>query len=63
MVWDNIIILIVANVLEAKIQYLREHYYKIRQCFKNDGGKGYVLLDTRVDVNEWYKEIHGEVFL
>lgn len=28
----------------------------------NDGGKGYVLFDTRVDVNDWYKEIHGKVF-
>lgn len=45
----------VANALEAKIQFLREHHYKIRHCFKNDGGKGYVLFDTRGDVNEWYK--------
>lgn len=28
----------------------------------NDGGKGYVLFDTRIDVNEWYKEVHGRVF-
>jgi hypothetical protein len=52
----------VANALEAKIQFLREHHYKIRHCFKNDGGKGYVLFDTRVDVNEWYKEVYGKVF-
>lgn len=50
------------NALDAKIQFLREHHYKIRHCFKNDGGKGYVLFDTRVDVNEWYKEVHGKVF-
>ena len=42
------------NALDAKIQFLREHHYKIRHCFKNDGRKGYVLFDTRVDVNEWY---------
>lgn len=52
----------VANALEAKIQFLREHHYKIRHCFKNDGGKGYVLFDTRGDVNEWYKEVHGKIF-
>ena len=52
----------VANALEAKIQFLREHHYKIRHCFKNDGGKGYVQFDTRGDVNEWYKEVHGKVF-
>ncbi len=50
------------NALDAKIQFLREHHYKIRHCFMNDGGKGYVLFDTRVDVNEWYKEVHGRVF-
>ena len=50
------------NALAAKIQFLREHHYKIRHCFKNDGRKGYVLFDTRVDVNEWYKEVHGRVF-
>ena len=50
------------NALDAKIQFLREHHYKIRHCFKNDGRKGYVLFDTRVDVNEWYKEVYGKVF-
>jgi hypothetical protein len=50
------------NALDAKIQFLREHYYIIRHCFMNDGGKGYVLFDTHVDVNEWYKEVHGRVF-
>ena len=51
-----------SNALEAKIQFLREHHYKIRHCFMNDVGKGYVLFDTRIDVNEWYKEVHGRVF-
>ena len=32
------------------------------KCFMNDGGKGYVLFDTRDDVNEWYKEVYGRVF-
>jgi hypothetical protein len=50
------------NALDAKIQFLREHHYKIRHCFKNDGRKGYVLFDTRVDVNEWYKETYGKIF-
>ena len=35
-----------SNALDAKIQFLREHHYKIRHCFKNDGRKGYVLFDT-----------------
>lgn len=51
------------NALEAKIQFLREHHYKIRHCFMNDGGKVYVIFDTRIDVNEWYKEVYGRVFL
>ena len=49
------------NALDAKIQFLREHHYKIRHCFKNFGS-GYVLFDTRKEVNIWYKEQTGHVF-
>ena len=50
------------DALDAKIQFLREHHYKIRHCFRNYKGKGYVLFDTRADVNEWYKEMYGRIF-
>lgn len=44
------------DVLSAKIQFLKEHHYKINHCFKNTWGKGYVLFDTKAEVNEWYKD-------
>lgn len=39
------------NALEVKIQFLREHRYKIAHCFHNTWGTGYVLFDTRKEVN------------
>lgn len=50
------------DALDAKKQFLREHHYKNHHCFKNNIGTGYVLFDTRIDVNEWYKETNGEIF-
>lgn len=50
------------NALDAKIQFLREHHYKIRHCFSNIRGTGYVLFDTRIEVNIWWKEHTGKVF-
>ena len=46
----------VNDALSAKIQFLREHYYKINHCLRNAWGTGFVLFDTKEDVNEWYKE-------
>lgn len=48
--------------LSAKIQFLREHHYKINHCFRNTWGTGYVLFDTKKDVNEWHKEQTGHPF-
>ena len=50
------------NSLEAKKQFLREHHYFIKHCFQNIGGPGYVLFDTKEEVNAWYKECRGEYF-
>ncbi len=50
------------DALSAKIQFLREHHYKINHCFRNTWGTGFVLFDTKEDVNEWCKEHTGHPF-
>ena len=50
------------DALSAKIQFLREHHYMINHCFRNTWGTGFVLFDTKDDVNEWYKEKTGHSF-
>lgn len=50
------------DALSAKIQFLREHHYKINHCFRNTWETGFVLFDTKEDVNEWYKENTGHPF-
>lgn len=50
------------DALSAKIQFLREHHYKINHCFRNTWGMGFVLFDTKENVNEWYKENTGHPF-
>lgn len=50
------------DALSAKRMFLREHGYKISHCFKNTWGSGYVLFDSKADVNSWYKEHTGEPF-
>ena len=50
------------KALDAKFQFLRKHHYKIAHCFRNIGGPGYVLFDTRKEVNIWWKEHTGEIF-
>jgi hypothetical protein len=45
-----------------KIQFLKEYHYQINHCFRNTWGKGYVLFDTKADVNEGYKEYTGHYF-
>ena len=44
------------DALEAKKQFLKEHHYKINHCYQNTWGTGYVLFDTKEEVNQWYKE-------
>lgn len=50
------------DALTAKKMFLREHGYKISHCFQNTWGSGYVLFDSKTDVNSWYKEHTGEPF-
>ena len=50
------------DALDAKKQFLREHHYKISHCFKNTWGTGYVLFDTKEEVNQWHKEHTGSYF-
>lgn len=50
------------TALDAKKRFLRQHHYRIAHCFYNTWGKGYVLFDTRKEVNVWWKEHTGDVF-
>lgn len=50
------------DALSAKKMFLREHGYKIPHCFQNTWGSGYVLFDSKADVNSWYKEHTGRPF-
>lgn len=50
------------DALSAKKMFLREHGYRIPQCFRNMWGSGFVLFDSKADVNSWYKEHTGEPF-
>lgn len=50
------------DALSAKKMFLREHGYRIPQCFRNTWGSGFVLFDSKADVNSWYKEHTGEPF-
>ena len=50
------------DALSAKKQFLKEHHYYAKHCFKNDWGTGYVLFDTKEDANLWYKEHTGSYF-
>ena len=47
------------DALSAKIKFLKEHHRYAKHCFKNTWGKGYVIFDTKEDVNLWYKEHVG----
>lgn len=51
-----------SNALDAKKMFLREHGYKISHCFQNKGASGYVLFDTKEEVNLWWKELTGKYF-
>ncbi|MDE5773337.1 MAG: hypothetical protein K2H86_02615 [Muribaculaceae bacterium] len=50
------------DALCVKKMFLQEHGYKIHHCFLNMWGTGYVLFDSKSDVNNWYKENTGEAF-
>lgn len=50
------------DALSAKKQFLREHHYYAKHCFKNTWGKGYVIFDTNDDINEWYIKNTGKPY-
>lgn len=52
----------VPDALCAKTQFLKEHHRYAKHCFQNTWGKGYVIFDTKEDVNLWYKEHTGRYF-
>ena len=50
------------DALSAKKQFLREHHYYAKHCFHNTWGTGYIIFDTKEEVNLWYKEHAGIYF-
>lgn len=50
------------NALDAKKSFTKDHHYRANHCFRNIWGDGYVLFDTKADVNAWYKENSGQRF-
>ena len=50
------------DALSAKKQFLREHHYYAKHCFQNIRGTGYVIFDSKEDVNLWWKEHTGRYF-
>lgn len=50
------------DALSAKKRFFKEHRYYANHCFQNTWGTGYVLFDTKEDVNLWYKEHTGRYF-
>lgn len=50
------------DALSAKTQFLREHHRYAKHCFQNTWGKGYVIFDTKEEVNLWHKENAGIYF-
>lgn len=43
-------------------QFWREHHRRANHCFRNNKGTGYVVFDSKEDVNKWYEEQTGEYF-
>ncbi len=41
------------DALSAKKQFLREHHYYAKHCFHNTWGTGYVIFDSKEEVNLW----------
>ena len=48
--------------MSAKTQFLREHHRYAKHCFQNNWGAGYVIFDTKEEVNLWWKEHTGRYF-
>lgn len=50
------------DALTAKKQFLKEHHYYAKHCFRNIRGTGYVIFDSKEEVNLWWKEHTGGYF-
>lgn len=50
------------DALTAKKQFLKEHHYYAKHCFQNTWGTGYVIFDSKEEVNLWHKEHAGTYF-
>ena len=48
--------------LSAKKQFYMQYGYYAKHCFKNTWGTGYIIFDTKKDLNLWYKEHTGHYF-
>ena len=50
------------NAWAAKQHFFREHSRDAKHCFQNTWGTGYVIFDTKEEVNLWWKEHTGRYF-
>ena len=50
------------NAWAAKQHFFREHRRDAKHCFQNNWGTGYVIFDSKEDVNLWWKEHTGGYF-
>lgn len=50
------------DALTAKKLFFIEHKCYAKHCFKNTWGTGYVIFDSKEDVNLWWKEHTGRYF-
>ena len=50
------------DALTAKKLFFKEHHHFAKHCFHNTWGSGYVIFDTKEEVNIWYKEHTGSYF-
>ena len=50
------------DALTAKKQFLKEHHRYAKHCFQNTWETGYVIFDSKEDVNLWWKEHTGGYF-
>ena len=48
------------DALTAKKQFLREHHYYAKHCFQNTWGTGYVIFDTKEEVNQFLKAVASQ---
>lgn len=48
--------------LDAKKQFYNQYGYYAKHCFKNIQEPGFIIFDTKKDLNMWYKEHTGHYF-